>query len=121
MHLLLKSALVACIASAMTVFAHGSRDTVAEIHAPCGLQVPIGVLASAAGGAILEAVKAANLATAQARAMTLWGHEKVRLVFANGGWVEFAPDRTAIAEDTFPTITAIQFDRSGSAPATCRG
>ena len=119
MNLILKGALVGCIASVVTVFAHGNQDSVAEVHAPCRLRGPVGAVASAARGAIHEALKAANLAAGQARAMTLWGRQKVRLVFADGGWVEFIADRTAIAEDALPAITAIRF-AGPSAVATCR-
>ena len=61
------------------------------------------------------AVKRANVAVNQSVAGKLWGRERVRLKFANGGWIEFQPTPVSIAADSLPRILAIQFPRAAKA------
>ena len=64
--------------------------------------------------ALREVVLAANTALNQSPAAKILSHRRVRLQFANGGWVEFEPRSGAIASDSLPPLLAIQFARASS-------
>ena len=66
------------------------------------------------------AVTRANLAVNQSVAGRLSG-QRVRLKFANGGWIEFQPTPVSIAGDSLPRILAIQFPRAAKAARAAVG
>lgn len=55
-----------------------------------------------------EALTAANLKASRPVAGTLLSHWKIRLVFANGDWIEFKPSLSAVADNALPPMLAMQ-------------
>lgn len=56
-----------------------------------------------------EALKTANLEASRSVAGAVLSHWKVRLVFADGAWIEFKPSLLAVSDSALPPIVAMQF------------
>lgn len=55
-----------------------------------------------------QALVAANLAASRSVAGSVLSHWKVRLVFADGAWIEFKPSASAVADGALPPLVAMQ-------------
>lgn len=55
-----------------------------------------------------EGLMAANLEAGRFVACAVLSHWKVRLVFANGAWIEFRPSSSAVADGALPQMVAMQ-------------
>ena len=95
---------------------HGGHRP-AEIHAQCLINSSVALVAGVAQDSWRSAVKRANVVATQSNAIAIWGFSRVRLVFPNGGWIEFQPSNAAIAGDAMPPLSAIQFAGPTVAPS----
>lgn len=55
-----------------------------------------------------QVLMAANLVASRSVAGAVLSHWKVRLVFADGAWIEFKPSFSAVADSALPPMVAMQ-------------